>query len=261
MEYIPESLVQEIIDKAMFVRVEDAYERTLKSEKLERKALQKMAQVHSFKMEHPHTIVPYSVPKNGHKKSIRKGVINLRRAFRWACENLDLGNFDASFLRGVNGRIFPGVYEGDMAPYRDMGTTISGSSVTPPYPAKLITKEIPNFESAVRERVSKNPGDLLELAIYIHYHTSRMHPFYDGNGRTARIVQDAILDSTGLPPPIIEAGERETYYQLLRGADVDWKRNKNWENEDLVTPGEKLFYTFMAGKVNSSLDKLVCAIR
>ena len=74
-------------------------------------------------------------------------------------------------------------------------------------------------------------------------------------------MQDLILDSAGLPPPIIEAGERETYYQLLDKAVSDWKAEKNWENEGLVTSGEKLFYTFMAGKVNSSLDKLVCAIR
>ena len=261
MEYISDSLEQEIVDKAMFVRVEDAYERTLKSEKLERKALQKMAQIHSFKMEHPHTRVPYSVPKNGHKKSIRNGLRDLRIAFKWGLQNLDLNHFDEAFLREINGRILPGIYDGNIATYRNLSTTISGASTTPPYHPKLVEKEIPNFESVVREKASLNPRDLLELAIYSHLHITRMHPFFDGNGRTARIVQDLILDSVGLPPPIIEAGERETYYQLLDKAVSDWKAEKNWENEGLVTSGEKLFYTFMAGKVNSSLDKLVCAIR
>ncbi len=73
-------------------------------------------------------------------------------------------------------------------------------------------------------------------------------------------MQDVILNHFSFPPPIIEVGERNTYYDLLDRAVFEWKTENNWDNPELVTRGERAFYTFMAGKVNASLDKVFCGL-
>ena len=42
-----------------------------------------------------------------------------------------------------------------------------------------------------------------------------IHPFYDGNGRTGRILTNLILISHGYPPLYIKEAERSAYYQYL----------------------------------------------
>ncbi|MBS1977784.1 MAG: Fic family protein [Bacteroidetes bacterium] len=56
------------------------------------------------------------------------------------------------------------------------------------------------------------------LAIEFHLKYLTIHPFYDGNGRTARILMNLILISRGYPPIIIKTGDKAKYYQYL--ADV-----------------------------------------
>lgn len=258
--YIPEPLEEEIRDRYYLVLARDISDIKLKADKLEKKALATMAQIHSFRMEHPELRVPFCVPKNSHKKSIRRGFENLKQAYKWGVRNFNPNEFNESFVRGIAGRILPEIYDRPLAQYRTTGTSITGSSTTPPYPSKLTQKEIPHFERAMKEKL-KSPYEIdrVEAAIFAHFHIARMHPFVDGNGRTSRLVQDVILNHFGFPLPLIEVGERNTYYNLLDAAIVDWKAQNNWDN-DLITKGERNFYMFMAGKVNSSLDKLTCAL-
>lgn len=52
------------------------------------------------------------------------------------------------------------------------------------------------FTEALRTEYSKH--DLLIQAISAHYHLAAMHPFLDGNGRTARALEALILQRAGL---------------------------------------------------------------
>jgi Fic family protein len=56
------------------------------------------------------------------------------------------------------------------------------------------------------------------LAIEFHLRYVTIHPFYDGNGRTARILMNLILISRGFPPIIIKTEEKERYHQYI--ADI-----------------------------------------
>ena len=260
MKYIPCELKDKIRKKYDFLRGVTSAEIKLRADRVERKALEEMAQVHSFRIEHPDLGVPFSVPRNNSRVFIKEGIENLRSAFEWGVENFNPDDFQEYFIRGIAGRILPEMYGGEMATYRkgDGGTNITGSRVTPPYPAKLTDKEIPNFVDAMRRQCgSEDAVCNVKTAIYAHFQIARMHPFVDGNGRTARILQDVILEHFGLPPPIVEAGERNTYNNLLEGAIFDWKQEKNWEKVNGATRGEQLFYTFMAEKVIASMDKLI----
>ncbi len=260
MKYIPCELKDVIREKYDFLRGATSAEMSLKAERVERKALERMVHVHSFRMEYPELRVPFSVPKNNNRRVIRKGIKNLRSAFNWGKENFNPDDFQEFLIRGIAGRILPEMYGGKMATYREgmEGTAITGSRVTPPYPAKLHDKEIPNFVEAMQRQCgSEDIICKIKTAIFAHFHVARMHPFVDGNGRTARILQDVILDYSGLPPPIVEVGERNTYNNLLEGAIFDWKEEKNWEKVNGATRGEQLFYTFMAEKLISSMDKII----
>lgn len=63
--------------------------------------------------------------------------------------------------------------------------------------------------------------DLLIQALALHYHFGAMHPFLDGNGRTARAVEALMLQRAGLRDALFIAmsnyyyDEKTTYLQML----------------------------------------------
>ena len=57
------------------------------------------------------------------------------------------------------------------------------------------------------------------IASEFHYRFIRIHPFDDGNGRTARILMNFILMQFQFPPVIIKSEEKNKYFFALRQAD------------------------------------------
>ncbi len=68
---------------------------------------------------------------------------------------------------------------------------------------------------------NKNKLHPFELATLIHAKLTWIHPFEDGNGRTARTVMNFILMQKGFPMFFIPFEKREEYYQSLDIADKD----------------------------------------
>lgn len=60
----------------------------------------------------------------------------------------------------------------------------------------------------------------IRLAALFHYKFISIHPFDDGNGRTARILMNFILMKSGYPPAIIRTEDKEKYFSVLRLADA-----------------------------------------
>jgi len=58
------------------------------------------------------------------------------------------------------------------------------------------------------------------LAAEFHYKFIRIHPFDDGNGRTARILMNFILMQFGFPPIIIKTEDKANYFAALQMADA-----------------------------------------
>jgi Fic family protein len=56
------------------------------------------------------------------------------------------------------------------------------------------------------------------IAFHFHLRYVSIHPFYDGNGRTARVLTNLILISFGFPPVIVKVEEKNIYNQYL--ADI-----------------------------------------
>lgn len=71
-----------------------------------------------------------------------------------------------------------------------------------------------------RSEKEKNELHPLQLAALFHYRFIRIHPFDDGNGRTARILMNFILLQHRLPPVIIKTEDKLHYFAALRQADA-----------------------------------------
>jgi Fic family protein len=69
------------------------------------------------------------------------------------------------------------------------------------------------------EKIKEDFNPIL-LAAEFHYKFIRIHPFDDGNGRTARILMNFILMKFGYPPTIIKTEEKDNYFAVLQMADA-----------------------------------------
>lgn len=59
----------------------------------------------------------------------------------------------------------------------------------------------------------------IDRAALAHDRFAAIHPFIDGNGRTARLIMNLLLLSDGYPPTVILRANRKQYYGVLAQAD------------------------------------------
>ncbi len=65
------------------------------------------------------------------------------------------------------------------------------------------------------------------IAAAVHFQIAHIHPFADGNGRTARLLMNLVLLQKGYPPAVILHVDRKKYYRVLREADAGRLKNFN----------------------------------
>ena len=97
---------------------------------------------------------------------------------------------------------------------------ITGKAIyTPPEGEVLIREKLKNLEDFIHSKDEIDP--LIKMAI-IHYQFEAIHPFFDGNGRTGRIILLLYLKLSGLLEiPALYLSKyiidnREEYYKQLR---------------------------------------------
>jgi len=95
--------------------------------------------------------------------------------------------------------------------YRDIQVRISGSSHTPP-DALHLPQLMKKF---AKERLMNPGGHPVEQAALAHYDFVSIHPFVDGNGRTARLLMNLILIKNDYFPAVILKNDRKKYYDAL----------------------------------------------
>lgn len=110
--------------------------------------------------------------------------------------------------------------------YRNSAVTIGKSSHTPPPHSEVadLTAEMCDYVQA-----HWNDCDAVHLAAYVLWRLNWIHPFADGNGRTARAASYVILNvhcRQLLPgtPTIADqiAADKQAYYAELEKADFSW---------------------------------------
>lgn len=60
---------------------------------------------------------------------------------------------------------------------------------------------------------------VVELAAILQHKFVYIHPFFDGNGRTSRLIMNVLLLQQGYPLAIILKNDRKRYYRVLQSAD------------------------------------------
>jgi Fic family protein len=65
-----------------------------------------------------------------------------------------------------------------------------------------------------------NREQIIRIAGDFHIQFERIHPFFDGNGRTGRLIMNYSLLQKGIPPLIIEAKDKGTYINILANQNV-----------------------------------------
>jgi Fic family protein len=100
--------------------------------------------------------------------------------------------------------------------YRDSEVRISGSDWKPPAAneVRALMKQV-----VTEYGQSKRTLHPAELAAWLHNRLVQVHPFTDGNGRTARLAMNWVLVSKKFPPVIINVKNKEEYYSVIEAAD------------------------------------------
>lgn len=128
------------------------------------------------------------------------------------------------------------ILEGNRAGFRKLpGTTLKSTATgdviyTPPQDPQEIIRLMTNLEKFINDRTLCDYDPLIKMAI-IHYQFESIHPFYDGNGRTGRIINILYLILEKLQNlPILYLSNfiiknKSEYYRLLQ----EVREKNNWE--------------------------------
>jgi len=96
--------------------------------------------------------------------------------------------------------------------YRNRNVIITGTDYLPPTPA-----EIPGYMAAFFADVpALRQQHPVVYAALLHLKLVTIHPFVDGNGRTARLLMNLVLLRSGYPITIIPPALRGDYTAALR---------------------------------------------
>jgi len=79
-----------------------------------------------------------------------------------------------------------------------------------------------NFTSWLQKQENKHPVKTAGLA---HFKLVSIHPFIDGNGRTARLLMNLILIKNGYPMAIIRKQDRNSYLKSLQRGQLEGKKD------------------------------------
>jgi Fic family protein len=144
-------------------------------------------------------------------------------------------NIDEDVVRELHRRIVARSQPGIGGAYSTLPRRIAGSPVVFPNPAKIpsLMKEFGEWLGAMEPL----PAD----SFHAHFRLVAVHPFADGNGRTARLLMNLILLQGGYPPIAVRPVDRKSYLDALECASLQ---------ED-IDP----FLTFLYSRLNETLGE------
>ena len=146
-------------------------------------------------------------------------------------------------IKNIHRLVLKNIDDGNAGAYRTENVIISGAKHRPP--EHYLIKE--QMEQLVEK--CNGPWQKLhpiERATLLHGEFVKIHPFVDGNGRTARLLLNFELMKKGYPPMIIKKEMRPQYYDALDLAHT--------------TGGYGDFIKLVAGCVEVSLDSWLSVV-
>ena len=98
--------------------------------------------------------------------------------------------------------------------FRTSGVRISGANFVPPNALK-----IDDYLTELTDWVNTSELNIIIKSAVFHPRFVWIHPFFDGNGRTVRLLFNLLLMKEGFPPAIILRNDRKKYYDSMNSAN------------------------------------------
>lgn len=137
--------------------------------------------------------------------------------------------------------ILTGIDDAQAGRYRSVAVRIAGAEVILPNPAK-----VPELMGEFMSWLHGPQEHRATVAADAHFKLVSIHPFVDGNGRTARLLMNLLLLQKNYPPAVIRPEDRRAYLNAL---------------EKGQTKGEmKEYSSIMFDAIERSLDNYLDAI-
>lgn len=143
-------------------------------------------------------------------------VANHDRAFSYVKRAVAEGRLlDEEMLKDIHALLMENIMVGGV--YRNVEVRITGAGFRPPAPQEMFRQMRWFFADMPRQREKLNA---IEWAAWTQAEFVRIHPFPDGNGRTARMLMNLQLLTEGFQPISIAKEERLAYYEALEAYAV-----------------------------------------
>jgi Fic family protein len=139
----------------------------------------------------------------------------------------DILEYNRLILTGLEGHLEDGAIPGQ---FRDYSVTVGGVyRAAPPRDVELLVERLCDWMNGEDLEPPSNQPELaapyaIIKAIIVHLYLAWIHPFGDGNGRTARLLELWVLLKAGFPAPVTQLlsnhynATRSDYYRQLNRA-------------------------------------------
>lgn len=138
-------------------------------------------------------------------------VINHKEAIDYVEAVIAGGEFFSEHLiKSIHQLVLKNIDANNAGVYRRENVLIAGAEHRPPD-----YLQVPGQMTALVQAYQDFSGHPIERAARLHVDFVKIHPFVDGNGRTARLLMNFDLMKAGFLPVIFKAADRLAYYEAL----------------------------------------------
>lgn len=145
-------------------------------------------------------------------------------------------------IKNIHKIVLTGIDDEWAGKYRLSDVFIRGADVEPPPPHHVPFK-MRDLVGWLEMQQEEHPA---KIAADLHFKFVAIHPFVDGNGRTARLLMNLVLMQNGFPLAIVKTEERDAYIDAI--------------NEGTVAGDLTDFYKVIYGAIERSLDAYLAAV-
>jgi len=166
--------------------------------------------------------------------------VNHAQAFDYVMQQIGTTKKDISLktIFNIHQLILQKIDDTNAGRFRTVSVKIARSRVIMPNSLK-----IPELMNEFITWLHDTDIDTPTLAVQAHLKFVSIHPFVDGNGRTARLLMNLILLQSDYPPTIISKEDRQTYLSAIEKVQLGGSSAQ--------------YYNFMYQAINKSLDLYV----
>ena len=204
--------------------------------------------------------------EDAHREQAEREIYNLKVAYL-ACQKWkiteDKFRISEKLIKSIHKTITEGIEHPSNTPgaYREhsvkVGNREHGGVYTPPKIRPDIEKLMEEFISWINGESLLNEEPLIRAAL-AHFHFAAIHPFADGNGRTARLLESVILRADGVR--YVPAMLSNFYYKHMD--EYYWAFSRSERNkENNLTPFIQFVLQAFIASLREIQEKLTTVIR